>query len=149
LWPSVGVWLLVPVMAGAALVSLLPVGTAVAVVGAVAVALALAAWAVLASPTIAVVDGELVAGRARVPVTLLGRSLPARGPDARQQRGPELDARAFLLIRGWVDPVLKVELVDPDDPTPYWLLSTRRPEALAEAVETAQAGTRPSPDAGR
>ena len=142
-------WLLVPVMAGAALVSLLPVGTAVAVVGAVAVALALAAWAVLASPTIAVVDGELVAGRARVPVTLLGRSLAARGPDARQERGPELDARAFLLIRGWVDPVLKVELVDPNDPTPYWLLSTRRPEALAEAVETAQAGTRPSPDAGR
>ena len=88
----------------------------------------------LASPTITVTDDELVAGRARIPLTLLGDAEPARGDDARAIRGPLADARAWLLIRGWIDPVLKVTVTDPDDPTPYWLLSTRDPEALARAL---------------
>jgi hypothetical protein len=143
----VGVWLLVPVVAAAAFVALVPIGSAVGVAGAVVVAAAAVGGAVVASPTITVTTGrgsELVAGRARIPVALLGRTTPARGEDARRERGPALDARAFLLIRGWVGPVLRVELHDAQDPTPYWLLSTRRPEALAAALEraTAEAGGR-------
>ena len=61
------------------------------------------------------------------------------------QRGQLLDARAYLLIRGWVDPVLRVEVVDSDDPTPYWLLSTRHPESIAAAIAAARdaAGIKP------
>jgi hypothetical protein len=147
LWPSAGVWLLVPVVAGAAFVALVPIGSAVGLVGALAVAVAAVGGAAVASPTIRVTTGrggEMAAGKARIPVALLGRTTPARGEDARRERGPALDARAFLLIRGWVGPVLRVELDDPQDPTPYWLLSTRRPEALASAVEraTTEAGGR-------
>jgi len=147
LWPSLGVWLLVPVVAGAAFVALVPVGFAAGLAGALVVAAAAVGGAVAASPTLSVTTGrggELVAGRARIPVALLGRTTPARGEDARRERGPALDARAFLLIRGWVGPVLRVELNDPQDPTPYWLLSTRRPEALAAALTraTTEAGGR-------
>jgi hypothetical protein len=31
-----------------------------------------------------------------------------------------------------------VEIVDPADPTPYWLLSSRRPQALADAIAAAR-----------
>ena len=57
-----------------------------------------------------------------------------RGAEATAERGTRLDARAWLLLRGWLDPVTKIELRDPDDPTPYWLLSTRHPDELAAAV---------------
>jgi hypothetical protein len=52
----------------------------------------------------------------------------------RQARGIRLDARAYLCIRGWLPAGARVILDDPEDPTPYWLVSSRRPEALARAV---------------
>ena len=90
------------------------------------------------SPEIVVADGVLRAGRASIPVSALGALAGFRGHDAFLQRGPELDVRAWLLIRGWVDPVLRVEIRDDADPTPYWLISTRRPEELAQAIEAAR-----------
>jgi hypothetical protein len=35
--------------------------------------------------------------------------------------------------------VVKVEVLDPDDPTPYWIVSTRNPAALIDAVARAKA----------
>ena len=45
-----------------------------------------------------------------------------------------LDARAWLLVRGWIPGVARITLDDPTDPTPYWLVSTRDPEGLAAAL---------------
>ncbi len=45
-----------------------------------------------------------------------------------------LDARAWLLLRGWIPGVVRVRLDDPDDPTPYWLVSSRHPRRLAAAL---------------
>jgi hypothetical protein len=38
------------------------------------------------------------------------------------------------MIRGWVSPVAKLDITDESDPTPYWLLSSRTPELLADAI---------------
>jgi hypothetical protein len=46
------------------------------------------------------------------------------------------------VIRGWVDPVVRVTLEDPDDPTPYWLISTRRPEELVRVLTSAASDAR-------
>lgn len=137
LWPSVPTWLVAPGLGAGAGLTLVPLGTSLALTVAVLVAVAVAAGLVAASPRIEVRDGLLRAGKARVPVTLLGDAAAARGEDARQERGPRLDARAYLCIRGWVDPVVRVHLEDPADPTPYWLLSTRHPEALVRVLQEA------------
>jgi hypothetical protein len=42
--------------------------------------------------------------------------------------------RAFMLLRGYVPTAVRVEVSDPDDPTPYLYLSTRRPEQLARVL---------------
>ncbi|MCJ1700099.1 DUF3093 domain-containing protein [Rathayibacter festucae] len=86
------------------------------------------------SPTIEVVDGELRAGRAHIPLELLGDAVAFTGERAFAQRGPRLDARAFLVIRGWVRDVVRVPIEDPADPTPYWLLSSRRPNDVVAAI---------------
>ncbi|RZS54291.1 DUF3093 family protein [Microcella putealis] len=91
------------------------------------------------APTIRIADGTLTAGRARIPVELTGDARGASGEEARAERGVRLDARAWLLLRGDVGPVVRVEITDPDDPTPYWLVSTRRPDELVAALSAAKA----------
>jgi hypothetical protein len=54
------------------------------------------------------------------------------------ERGQRLDARAWLLIRGWISPVVKIEVLDAADPAPYWLVSTRKPDAVIDAINRAR-----------
>ncbi|MFC8599730.1 MULTISPECIES: DUF3093 domain-containing protein [unclassified Isoptericola] len=90
---------------------------------------------VATAPVIEVADGRLRAGRAQVPVDLLGDVTPMDSPEQmRTALGTALDARAFVCLRAWARTGVRVELEDPLDPTPYWLLSTRRPQELAAAL---------------
>lgn len=57
------------------------------------------------------------------------------GEHARAEKGVNLDARAFVLIRPWVHPVVKITLRDDNDPTPYWLISSRDARRLAGGLE--------------
>jgi hypothetical protein len=76
-------------------------------------------------------DGYLEAGPARLPLEALGAATALDAEAARRLRTTEADARAFMLLRGYVRTAVRVEVVDPADPTPYLYLSTRRPERLA------------------
>ncbi|MEJ5914202.1 DUF3093 domain-containing protein [Pseudokineococcus sp. 1T1Z-3] len=143
--PSPGAWLAVPALAALSGLAVAPVGTAAVVAAVLGVGGLVALLLVRASPLVVVTAGELRAGRARVPRSVLGPASGYDGEDARRQRGPALDARAFLLMRGWADGVVRVEVADPGDPTPYWLVSTHRPEALARALQPEVRPTETSP----
>ncbi|MFJ8201428.1 DUF3093 domain-containing protein [Streptomyces sp. NPDC096152] len=95
------------------------------------------------SPRIRVVGGTLVAGEARIPVTALGEAEVLDAEEARAWRTYKADTRAFLLLRAYVPGALRVEVTDPEDPTPYLYLSTRDPEGLAEALKAARAAAAP------
>jgi len=142
LWPSPGAWLMAPLVGALAAVCLLPVGRlAAAAAGAVGFALVLAGL-LRASARVEVSAARgLRAGSAVVPAQFLSGGTAARGEAARQLRGPVLDARTHLCLRGWVDGVVLVGLDDPADPTPSWLVSSRRPEQLLAAVEAARAAS--------
>jgi hypothetical protein len=88
--------------------------------------------------TVAVEDGAFVAGRARLPLWAVGRVDVLPAVEAQAARGPGADPRAYLLIRGYVGPMVRVGVDDPADPVPYWLVSTRRPQQLAAALEAAR-----------
>lgn len=109
--------------------------TVTAVVGVVLVEALLA----LSSATVRVADGHLQAGRARLPLRVAGEVSELDAATMAALRGPQIDARAYLCQRGWIPRGVKVELVDPDDPTPYWLVSSRRPAALVRALRAHQA----------
>jgi hypothetical protein len=101
----------------------------------VLVALAAVVALVGTSPVVEVRDGVLRAGRARVPVALLGEARAVTTPEAmREELGPRLDGRAYVCLRSWARTGVRVALEDPADPTPYWLVSTRRPAELAAAI---------------
>jgi hypothetical protein len=90
-------------------------------------------------------DGQgahLRAGRARIEAAYVGE-VEALDPDAaRRAAGVDADARAYLLLRPYLKRAVKVQIVDPADPTPYWLLSTRHPESLAAALTALAAADR-------
>jgi hypothetical protein len=108
-------------------------GTAALLVAAVA-ALVLAGLLALGTPTLAVTADTLHAGRARIPLAMVADVAALDAGQMRRARGVDLDARAYLCLRGWIGGGVLVRLQDPDDPTPYWLLSSRRPQRLATAV---------------
>jgi hypothetical protein len=134
-WTFIVTALVIP----AALLVFLPINPAVGVAAAAVMYGACVAALIVTAPVIEVTENAIIAGRASVPLINVGATTTYTGEAARQQRGPVLDARAWLVIRGWVDPVVKVEILDDRDPAPYWLLSSRQPTALASAVEKAQA----------
>ena len=105
-------------------------------------AMVLAAAALLVgygAAEVAVRDGELRAGRARIPAHLLAEPTVLDADATRLQTGRDADARAYLLLRPYVHRSVRVTVCDPGDPTPYWLVSTRRPERLAAALRRAGA----------
>jgi hypothetical protein len=83
---------------------------------------------------IQVVDDELRAGDARLALRHVGQLNIVAKADKQRALGPQLDPAAFLLHRGWVGPLLRIEVTDPDDPTPYWVISVREPEKLAAVL---------------
>ena len=139
--PGVGTTIAVLLLLPAVFIILLPLSATAGVVAAVVVTIGVEALLVALAPVVSVEDGVLVAGSARIPVALTGDTEEYRGTEAVQARGPGLDARAFTLFRGWVDPVVRVDLTDPDDPAPYWLVSTRRPEELRAALAAERSAT--------
>jgi hypothetical protein len=90
------------------------------------------AW--LGSARVEVRDGLLHAGPATIPLARIGAAEALDKDATRLVHGIEADARAFLVTRPYIARSVKVVLDDPDDPTPYWLVSSRHPRQLAAAL---------------
>ncbi|MES4828099.1 DUF3093 domain-containing protein [Streptomyces anthocyanicus] len=87
---------------------------------------------------IRVIAGLLVAGEARIPLSALGEPEVLDGEEARAWRTYKANMRAYMVMRSYITTAVRVEVVDPDDPTPYVYLSTRSPERLAEAIRSSR-----------
>ena len=74
------------------------------------------------------------AGRARIEAVHLGAVTALDAEETRRVAGPEADARAYLLLRPYLKRAVRVEILDPADPAPYWLVCSRHPEELAAAI---------------
>jgi hypothetical protein len=109
--------------------------------------LALAAMTLLlgsyGATRVTVRDGQLWAGRAHIDLGLLGDVTALDAEGTRRQAGADADARAHLVLRPYLKRSVRVDLADPADPTPYWLVSSRHPDALAAAVHGAKARLAP------
>jgi len=137
LWPAPWLYIATALIIPATLLVFVPINLTVGVAVAVVFYLGITAALVFGSATITVTSTELIAGRARLPLAVVGDVTSYAGEEATLERGRRLDARAWLLLRGWITPVVKIEVRDAEDPTPYWLVSSRHPEAIAAAIAKA------------
>jgi hypothetical protein len=81
-------------------------------------------------------DGPAVlwAGPAHLPAEVIARSAEIPRTAKSAALGRQLDPAAYVLHRPWVGPLVLVVLDDPDDPTPYWLVSSRHPDRVLRAM---------------
>jgi hypothetical protein len=89
---------------------------------------------VLSRPQVRVEDGVLHVPGARAPLTAFGQPEVLDASELRLWMGPRADSRAWVATRPWLRTGVRLPVVDPEDDTPYWLVGTRHPVALAEAL---------------
>lgn len=118
-------------------ISLAAHGAAWSVVG-YPVCAALLAWLLWSMGRVRVrvtAAGELVADRATLPRSVIDRAASVPPSAKSAALGRQLDPAAYLMHRAWVKSMVLFVLDDPDDPTPYWLVSTRHPEQVLAALD--------------
>lgn len=83
---------------------------------------------------IAVTGDELRVDDAHIPRRFIADAIPLGPEEKRLLLGPASDPLAFVIQRPWIGGAVQIVLNDPDDPTPYWIISSRRPEDFAAAL---------------
>ncbi|WP_342319873.1 DUF3093 domain-containing protein [Corynebacterium mayonis] len=80
-------------------------------------------------------NGErwLLVNDASLPASVVSRSMSVPASARQNALGRQLDPAAFLVSHGWVKEHTLLVLDDPEDPTPYWLIASRDPDALLRA----------------
>ncbi len=81
-------------------------------------------------------DGEVFIRGAHIPLRYVSGVVALDARTLRRVVGREGDPAAFVSIRPWIGPGVQLWLDDPEDPTPYWVVSTRRPSRVVEIVRS-------------
>jgi Protein of unknown function (DUF3093) len=168
LWVPVSWWLI-----GLAVIAILGTELAAGFGGPAAAAIyaiLVAGWVALllswGRPRVEVAGGELIVGRARLPLAAVGEVSALDRAQTRAVAGPRADPAAFTLIRPYLREAVYIEVTEPmlggvprrrlrwrrwrpyaevtapTIGTPYWLVATRRPAELAAAINSARPATR-------
>jgi hypothetical protein len=77
---------------------------------------------------------ELSIRGAHIPLGYVSDAVALDARTLRRVIGREGDPLAFVAIRPWIGPGVQLQLDDPDDATPYWVVSTRHPLDVAELL---------------
>ena len=80
-------------------------------------------------------DLELRIGKAHIEKKFCGEVTVLTPIQMSMQRTREADPAAFLAIRFWTAHGVKIEVNDVRDQTPYWLVTSKRGEKLAQALK--------------
>lgn len=83
-------------------------------------------------------ETELWVGAAHLPVTVISRSAEVPRSAKSAALGRQLDPAAYVVHRAWIGPMVLLVLDDPDDPTPYWLVSCRHPDRVLASLRGPQ-----------
>lgn len=94
---------------------------------------ALIVWS-LGRSELRIAGGELHIRGAHLPLRYISGSVALDAGTLRRVVGREGDPQAFVCIRPWIGPGVQLWLDDPDDPTPYWVISSRHPQRVIAAL---------------
>ena len=111
-----------------------PFGNLLAAVVSILIAIALIYSAKKSVLEIVVINNWLYVGNAKIECKHIKKVTALPKEEFLKLRGQNADPAAFNATRFWVSIGVKVELKDKNDPTPYWLIATRKPKKLAEAL---------------
>ena len=79
-------------------------------------------------------ETELRAGPAHIELKYLGQAAALDSKEMGRLRTRDADPASYLIFRFWRSTGVKVEINDPRDKTPYWLITSKRSKELAEIL---------------
>lgn len=79
-------------------------------------------------------DQTICVGKAKISAQYINKAFIVQPEMKSAALGRQSDPLAYIYHKGWVKPMILLILDDPQDPTPYWIFSTRRPEALRKQL---------------
>jgi len=88
-----------------------------------------------ASLVIEIDENELRVGKAHIDKKFCGAVIVLTPAQMSLQRTREADPAAYLAIRFWTAHGVKIDIKDDRDQTPYWLVTSKRGEKLAQALK--------------
>ncbi|MSY98726.1 MAG: DUF3093 family protein [Actinobacteria bacterium] len=86
---------------------------------------------------ITVTKGWLLVGPAAIERAFIHNFKALDFAEYKRIRGVDADPASYLQIRFWISTALKLDIRDPKDKTPYWLISTNRATELAKVLNLA------------
>lgn len=108
----------------------------IAAINAFAITLVLGALIIhFATSTIIVDEEELRIKRAHIPIKYLGECTIIDKGNFSRARTRDADPAAYFATAFWLSQGLTVKVLDERDPTPYWLISTRKAGELERALK--------------
>jgi len=107
----------------------------VALVAFITATIAIIYIAIAMRSTITLDGEELRIDRAHIDIKYLGSVTVLDSPAMRLLRTRDADPAAYLAIKFWMPKGIKITVVDPRDPTPYWLITSKRGEEIAALLD--------------
>jgi len=133
-WP-VWLWLFVAMMiASIYLTFWAPFGDLFAAVVSILISITLIYSAKKSALEIVVINNWLYVGNAKIDCKYIKKVTALKKEEFLKLRGQNADPAAYNATRFWVSTGVKIELKDKNDPTPYWLIATRKPKKLAAVL---------------
>lgn len=87
-----------------------------------------------ASPMIELDARGFSVGDATLPISVIAGYEIVPPERAFEERGHKLDPRAYVRFQLSVNSLIKLQIEDLQDTTPYWLIATRNPQAIVDTL---------------
>jgi hypothetical protein len=133
-WP-IWLWLFIAMMLASLYLTIwAPFNTMTAVIICLLATLAIIYSSQKTRLDIVVINDWLYVGNAKIEIKYVKKATALNKNTYLKLRGVQADPACFNATRFWVSTGVKVEIKDKSDPTPYWLISSRKGKALAACL---------------
>jgi hypothetical protein len=133
-WP-LSVWVFLSIMCASIYLAIwAPLGQIPALVSTILCVFGLVILSQKMQTTILVEQNILYVNNAKIDLKFVKKATALAKDEFKDLNGAGADPAAFLATNFWTNTGVKVELKDKNDPTPYWLISTKRAEELAKKL---------------
>ena len=135
LWPSVGQWVFAFIMTSSLGIAYgRAYGADLGIFVGIAATIVVIIGLVVNTPLIQIDELNFRVGRARLPLQYVGKIQKLDEEQSRRARSTDANSNAHFQLRGGIKNTVIVEVTDPQDPHPYWQVSSRNPDALINAL---------------
>jgi hypothetical protein len=86
------------------------------------------------APNIQIAEDKLRVGVATIDLKFIKEAREISRDEAFVERGRNLNPRAYVRFQFGVKGLVRIDLNDRNDPTPYWLVSSRYPDLVAKRL---------------